>query len=303
MRTWWAWSRASPTIRSASSFAAWTTASFATSRACSPRARSTSDSASRRALASSSSRSRTTHRACLTSSGRASRISATISSISSRFSKAEDDSGMDLASRTRSSSCWIRAARSIPLPSLPRGLELLGQALCDHRGDEPLHVPAQPGEVVHGPEPLHDGHGPLPAGEVHQEPRERRHLDPGERRRGLLEQADAVLHGEQRRLGGVLEHAHHQTVEQAAGALDDVQMSVRHGVECPRTQGHKAHQTSRYRTTRLSPYSSCLAIAKCTGMTTLEDFRGLVRTTVHPGESHFSPSSASSRSICSTGVA
>ena len=60
-----------------------------------------------------SSRSFTTHRACLISSGSDSRISATSSSTSSRLSRAEEDRGIDFASRTRSSSCCRRAARSI----------------------------------------------------------------------------------------------------------------------------------------------------------------------------------------------
>ena len=66
-----------------------------------------------RAFASRSSRSRTIQRACLISSGSPSCISAIICRTSSRFTSTEDDSGIDFASRTSSSSCASRVARSI----------------------------------------------------------------------------------------------------------------------------------------------------------------------------------------------
>src|SRR4051794_5097540 len=343
MRTLWARSPASDTMRSASSDAAWTTASWPTRRICSWRARSTRLSASRRALASSSSRSRTTHRACLISSGSCSRMDAISSSISSRFNSADDDSGMDLASLTMSSSCWIRDARSIRLPSLsigPLGVESFHEALQDHRRHEPVDVAPQSGDllderrgqvrpvrargheerlhaahpVVHlghlqlvvevrdCPEPLHDHIGVLLVHVVDEQPGERPDLDALHAARDLLQQADALLDAEHRRLGGVLQHAHDEPIEVAAGPFDDVQVTVGDGVECPRTEAGQAHQTSRYTSTRLSPYWRRLATPKCTGMTTLELRFGRVSATVHPGGRPFPPSTARTCSICCTGV-
>ena len=120
------------------------TASRIAIRRCSSRACSMRRSPSARAFASRSSRSRTIHRACLISSGSPSCISAIIWSTSSRLTSTEDDSGIDFASRTSSSSWASRLARSIsrvPIRST--------SALRTWSGTRPSTSPPEAGDLLH----------------------------------------------------------------------------------------------------------------------------------------------------------
>ena len=80
--------------------------------------------------------------------------------------------------------------------------------------------------------------------QVDQQPAERDHRDFRHAGARLLEHRDPLLQGNIGSLEGFSSDADHHRVEGLGCSSDDVEMTVRHGVERPRTQGGQGHHTS-----------------------------------------------------------
>src|SRR4051794_6967348 len=69
--------------------------------------------------------------------------------------------------------------------------------------------------------------------EIHEKAFKHAHLDTVVRNR-FANEALTLLDGEERRLGYVLEHAHHQPVNEAQAATDEIDVTVGQWIKTPR---------------------------------------------------------------------
>src|SRR5262245_12852259 len=101
-------------------------------------------------------------------------------------------------------------------------------------------------EVRDGTQPAHDAIRLLALDEVDSEAVERGDAHAVHARRALVDELEALLDREQRRLGRVGDDGDDELVEDAEAPLDEVQVSVVHRIEHPGIHGALAHEVPRW---------------------------------------------------------